>query len=207
MSFLWPSPDDRLLDLIERARRGDREAFRSLYLALYDPVARFIGRRIASQADAEDLCSRVFFKLLDRLNEFDARRGSPRMFVLSIARNAVIDHLRTRRDAAPVDDLDGALVDEAGTPLDALVREEELRELRAIVLELPRETRELLALRFGDGLKHVEIAQILGLEVAAVKQRFSRAMKGLRERLEEQRMRREGGALKRGAEGAVINVR
>src|SRR5512144_587951 len=154
MSFLWPSPDDRLLDLIERANLGDREAFRSLYLALYDPVARFIGRRIGSQADAEDLVSRVFWKLLDRLSEFDARRGSPRMFVLSIARNAVIDHLRTRRDAVPVDDLGGALVDEAGTPLDALVREEELRELRALVLELPEETREMLALRFGDGLKH-----------------------------------------------------
>ena len=206
MSFLWPSPDDRLLDLIERAKRGDREAFRSLYLALYDPVARFIGRRIGSQADAEDLVSRVFWKLLDRLSDFDARRGSPRMFVLSIARNAVIDHLRTRRDAIPVDDLGGALVDEAGTPLDALVREEELRELRALVLDLPEETREMLALRFGDGLRHVEIAQILGIEVAAVKQRFSRAMKALRERLSEQRIQREG-ALKRGAEGAVINVR
>jgi RNA polymerase sigma-70 factor (ECF subfamily) len=206
MSFLWPSPDDRLLDLIERAKRGDREAFRSLYLALYGPVARFIGRRIGSQADAEDLVSRVFWKLLDRLADYDARRGSARMFVLSIARNAVIDHLRTRRDAVPVEDLGGALVDEAGTPLDALVREEELRELRALVLELPAETREMLALRFGDGLRHVEIAEILGIEVAAVKQRFSRAMKGLRERLEEQRRRREE-ALKRGAEGAVINVR
>jgi RNA polymerase sigma-70 factor (ECF subfamily) len=206
MSFLWPSPDDRLLDLIERAKRGDREAFRSLYLALYDPVACFIGRRIGSQADAEDLVSRVFWKLLDRLSDFDARRGSPRMFVLSIARNAVIDHLRTRRDAVPVDDLGGALVDETGTPLDALVREEELSEVRALVLELPEETREMLALRFGDGLKHGEIAQMLGLEVAAVKQRFSRTLKGLRERLAEKRRRREE-ALKRGVEGAVINVR
>jgi len=206
MSFLWPSPDDRLLDLIERAKRGDREAFRSLYLALYDPVARFIGRRIGSQADAEDLVSRVFWKLLDRLSEFDARRGSARMFVLSIARNAVIDHLRTRRDAVPVDELGGALVDEAGTPLDALVREEELREIRALVLTLPPETREMLALRYGDGLKHGEIAEIFGLEVAAVKQRFSRALKGLRERIREQRRRREE-ALRRGSEGAVIDVR
>jgi RNA polymerase sigma-70 factor, ECF subfamily len=206
MSFLWPSPDDRLLDLIERAKRGDREAFRSLYLALYDPVARFVGRRIGSQADAEDLVSRVFWKLLDRLSEFDARRGSARMFVLSIARNAVIDHLRTRRNAVPVDDLGGVLVDEAGTPLDALVREEELREIRALVLELPEETREMLALRYGDGLKHGEIAEILGIEVAAVKQRFSRALKGLRERMREQRRRREE-AVQKEAEGAVIDVR
>src|SRR5262245_47367981 len=200
MSFLWPSPDERLLDLIERAKRGDREAFRSLYLALYDPVARFIGRRIGSQADAEDLCSRVFWKLLDRLSVFDARRGSPRMFVLSIARNAVIDHLRTRHDAVPVDDLGGALVDEAGTPVDALVREEELCELRALVLELPEDMREILALRFGDGLKHVEIAQMLNLSVAAVKQRFSRTLSQLRERLSEQRRRREE-ALRTGVEG------
>lgn len=207
MSFLWPSPDDRLLDLIERSKRGDRDAFRSLYLALYDPVARFVGRRIASQADAEDLVSRVFFKLLDRLGEFDARRGSARMFVLSIARNAVIDHLRTRRDAVPVEDLGGVLADEAGTPLDALVREEELREVRALLLELPEETREMLALRYGDGLKHREIAEILGLDVAAVKQRFSRALRGLGEEIVERRRRREQEASRRGAKGAVIDVR
>jgi RNA polymerase sigma-70 factor (ECF subfamily) len=133
MSLLWPSPDDRLLDLLERSKRGDREAFRSLYLTLYDPVARFIGRRIGRRHDAEDLVSRVFFKLLERLSDFDAARGNVRMFVLSIARNAVIDHLRTQHSEVPVEDVSGVLCDETGTPLDSLVHEEALREVRSVL--------------------------------------------------------------------------
>lgn len=107
------------------------------------------------------------------------------MFVLAMARSAVIDHLRAARSAVPMDDIEGtlALADEAGTPLDALVREEDLREVRALLLELPDDVREMFALRYGDGLKHGQIAAIMGIGVAAVKQRFSRALRDLKARL------------------------
>jgi RNA polymerase sigma-70 factor, ECF subfamily len=184
MSFLWPSHDDRLRELCERARGGDRDAFRALYSELYGPVARYVARRVGRREDAEDLVARVFHKLLERLPEIDAARGSVKMFVLSMTRNAVIDHIRTRRRAVPLDDVDGLLADEAGTPLDALVREEDLRDLRAVLLEMPDEAREMLSMRYGDGLRHGEIAEIYGLQVAAVKQRFSRALKALRAKLD-----------------------
>lgn len=198
MSFLWPSYDDRLRELCERARGGDRDAFRALYGELYGPVARYVSRRVARPADAEDLVARVFHRLLERLPEIDASRGSVRMFVLAMARNAVIDHVRTRRRDVPADEALGLLVDEAGTPLDALVREEDLKELRALLLELPDDTREMLALRYGDGLRHGAIAELFGMEVSAVKQRFSRALKALRARLqgEEPPARERAGGVK-----------
>jgi RNA polymerase sigma-70 factor (ECF subfamily) len=209
MSFLWPSLDDRQRELLERSRKGDRDAFRALYLELYGPVATFVGRRVGCREDAEDLVSRVFHKLLERLGDFDAARGSARMFVLSIARNAVIDHVRTAHRGVPVDDFAGILADETGTPLDALVREEELREVRAVLLELPEEVREMISLHYGDGLRHGEIAEILGLRVDAVKQRFSRALRALKERLRERRSQGPEGASQRSSEGesGVINVR
>lgn len=184
MSFLWPSYDDRLRELCARARAGDRDAFRALYAELYGPVAKFVARRVARREDAEDLVSKIFHKLLERLPEIDQARGSVRMFVLAMARNAVIDHARTTRGHVPIDDATAVLADEAGTPLDALLREEDLRDLRNVLLELPDDTREMLALRYGDGLRHVEIAEMYGLNVATVKQRFSRALRALRERLE-----------------------
>jgi DNA-directed RNA polymerase specialized sigma24 family protein len=49
----------------------------------------------------------------------------------------------------------------------------------------------MLALRYGDGRKHHEIGEVLGLPVDTVKQRFSRAHKALRERIEEQQRRRK----------------
>ncbi len=202
MSFLWPSYDDRLRELCARARDGDRDAFRALYAELYGPVAKFVARRIGRREDAEDLVAKIFHKLLERLPEIDQARGSVRMFVLSMARNAVIDHVRTRRGAVPVEDV--LLVDEAGTPLDALLREEDLRDLRAVLLELPDDTREMLALRYGDGLRHGEIAELYGINVAAVKQRFSRALRALRERLRGAREEIEGGATSlRGEAGAA----
>lgn len=218
MSFLWPSYDDRLRELCARARAGDRDAFRALYAELYGPVAKFVARRIGRREDAEDLVAKIFHKLLERLPEIDQARGSVRMFVLSMARNAVIDHVRTRRGAVPIEDV--LLVDEAGTPLDALLREEDLRDLRAVLLELPDDTREMLALRYGDGLRHGEIAELYGINVAAVKQRFSRALRALRERLRggreeiegrEASLRGEAGAAGEGDEssskGSVANVR
>jgi RNA polymerase sigma-70 factor, ECF subfamily len=204
MSLLWPSPDDRLRDLAKRSQGGDREAFRQLYVALHDPVAGFVARRVRRRQDAEDVVSRVFFRLLERLSDFDARRGCPRMFALGIARHAVIDHLRARKDLVPVDEDDGALADEAETPLEALVHDEELRELRAALLELPAETREMLALHYGDGLKHREIAVLLGLGVGAVRQRFSRALTAIRESIAA---RSAAGQDSRGAERRVIDAR
>ncbi len=203
------SPEDaeaaRLLGLIERARGGDREAFRSLYLGLHGPVSRFVARRVRGRADAEDLVSRVFFQLLARLDDFDARRGGVLAFVIAIARSRVIDHARATRDAVSLDDLGAALTDGAASALDALIEGEEERQLRRLIRDLPAETREMFALRYGDGLKHDEIASVLGLSVDTVKQRFSRAHKALRERIEDEQRTREEERI-RGAEGAVTDV-
>lgn len=183
MSFLWPSRDDQLCELMEASRRGDRRAFRALYLEMYEPVARFVARRVRRREDAEDLTSQVFHRLLTRLGDFDQRKGTPRMFVLAMARNLVIDHLRAARQEAPIDDLAGVLADEAGTPLDALERDEERWAVREALSGLGQEAREVLVLRYGDGLKHQEIAELLGVRVDAVKQRASRALRELKARL------------------------
>jgi len=185
--FTWPwaDPDDRHRALLVRAQAGDREAFRALYKELYDPVCRFVGRRVRRREDAEDLVGRVFQKLLEHLGDVDPRRGSVRMFVLATARNAVIDFVRTRREGTSIDDLAPILADDRGTPLDSLVQKERIRALRAAVAALPDEMQEVLALRYGDGLKHAEIAALLGQSTDAIKQRLSRAQRSLREALQE----------------------
>jgi RNA polymerase sigma-70 factor, ECF subfamily len=199
----WPGPDDHQRALLERAQAGCREAFRALYLDLYDPVARFVGRRVRRREDAEDLVGRVFHAFLEHLGDVDPRRGTVRMFVLTIARNAVIDHARSRREGLPIDDVANVVADERQSPLDALLREERIRVLRAAIGELSAELQEVLALRHGDGLKHAEIAEILGENTATVKQRLSRAQRALRERLEAGRTGKDAGGAKR----EVVDVR
>lgn len=191
MSILWPSRDDRQRDLLEAALRGKRDAFRMLYRELYEPVTSFVGRRIGHPQDTEDVVSIVFQKFLERLGDYDARRGSVRMFVLAMARSSVIDWLRTVRQDVPVDELAGSIADGGESPLDAMVRGEERERVRRALLQISASSREVLVLRYGDGLSHGEIAELLGLRVDAVKQRSSRALRELEECLKKPSARKD----------------
>ena len=179
MLLPW-SLDARLARLLRRARAGEREAFRDLYRALHPRVAAYVARRCASKADGEDAVSRTFHKLLERLGAWDEARGGVLSFALSIARNSIIDDARAQRPAVGLEEAAAALVEEA-TPLSVLERDQDRRRLLQKLDALPAELREMFTLRFSDGLSHREIGELLGLHEAAVKQRFSRALRELRE--------------------------
>lgn len=186
MGIFWPSRDERLARWLAQAAAGNRAAFQALYRALYDPVAGFISRRVASREDAEDLCARVFTRLVEQLASYDPKKGSVTTWVLAMARNAVIDFYRTRRAAVPLDDFEALLSDGAPSPLDALLKEEGMQALVEILTTYPPDLREMLSLHFSEGLRYREIASLMGLSEAAVKQRFSRAIREIRARLREQ---------------------
>jgi RNA polymerase sigma-70 factor (ECF subfamily) len=174
-------PRDPLARLARRAVSGDRRAFTRLYRELHPLVARFVARRVDSRADAEELVAEVFRRLVEHLGEFDPARGSMRAWVLRIARNAVIDHYRTRKSPIALEAIADGLYELAG-PLDHLLADERAARVRALLDSFPLETRRLLALRYGDGLRHAEIAELLGLAEVVVRKRISRAVRELRVR-------------------------
>lgn len=173
----------RLSRQATRAAAGDAEAFRQLYRALHPLVWRYVSRRIAGQADVEDLVSRTFERVVEHLHRFDPRRGNVRAWVLGIARNGVIDHLRCQRAVGGADVLE-RLADAALDPARALEDDERDGQLRALLDRQPAVVREMFALRFSDGLRVREIAVLLDMSEAAVKQRFARTLRELRSKLE-----------------------
>jgi RNA polymerase sigma-70 factor (ECF subfamily) len=177
----WPLRDAWLSRLVVRSQRGDREAFRDLYRALYPAVSRYIRRRVASTADAEELVGQVFFRLLESLERIEPRRGTVLAYALSMARNALIDDARRRAGLVP-EEAAVAVPDAREGPLERLMGQEDAERVKAELASLPAETRELLMLRFGDGLRFAEVAQVMGLSEAAVRQRTSRAVRELRAR-------------------------
>lgn len=177
----WPLRDAWLSRLLVRSQRGDREAFRELYRALYGPVSRYLRRRVPSPADTEELVGQVFFRLLESLDRIDPRKGTVLVYALSIARNALVDEARRRAGRVP-EEAASAVPDADAGPLERLMGAEDVERVRSELAKLPAETRELLMLRFGDGLRFAEIAQVLGLSEAAVRQRTSRAVRELRSR-------------------------
>lgn len=180
----WETHADHHARLAVRAAGGDRAAFVALYRALYPPVARWVARRARSPGDAEDVVSLTFHRLLETLPRLDPARGTPLAFALGVARHALADEARRRAvrgDTAGPGSADAAaLADLAPGAEQALLERERLEGLARLLDGLPAEARELLELRFGDGLRHAEIAALTGASEAAVKQRLSRALKALR---------------------------
>ena len=174
---LWPHVHVRLL---RRSLQGDARAFRALYRALHPVVHGHVGRRIAEPADVEDLVARVFHKVVENLARFDADKASVRGWVLGITRNAVIDHLRTRRAVVALEETADVL---AVCEPHAHAADPRTEAILAIVRELPAPTREMLALHFADGLNYREMAEVVGSTEAAVKQRMARTLRELRSRV------------------------
>ena len=183
------------------AGRGNEDAFRRLYGELYGPVAGYVAARTARREDAEDLTAEVFHKLVTELDRYDRSCGSVLTWLLAMARNAVIDHHRRRRAygsarerTVPVEEMADLLASAPDDPLGRLVRDEDLRGLDRLVRRLPAATREMFALRFGEGLSVREVATVMGLAEDAAKQRFARAFRKIRSELSApQTAREEGG--------------
>ena len=183
MSLLAPLRDEINARRVGRACAGDAAAFRALYGELHPVVAGFVGRRVRVRADAEDLVARVFMAFVKHMADYRRDRGSVHAWILRIARNAIIDDARARRSALPLDAVSEVLPG-AGDLLGELLAREQRDQLVDQIAALPAETRELLALRYADGLSHAEIAALLGLKADAVKQRVSRTLRELRTRLQ-----------------------
>ena len=204
MSLRETLVDARLARQVRKAVDGDAEAFRGLYRALHPVVWRYVSRRISGRADVEDLISRSFTRVVEHLGRFDPARGNVRAWVIGIARNAVIDHLRMQQSrgahAGAVEWLADAALDPAG----ALEADERDAELRALLSEYPPVVREMFSLRFGDGLRVREIATLMDMSEAAVKQRFARTLRELRGKLDGVEQNGFGRPAKKGAAGYAI---
>ncbi len=172
----------RLSRIAQRAAGGDAEAFRRLYRGLHPIVWRYVSRRLSNDADVEDLVARVFERVVEHLPRFDGKRGNVRAWALSITRNAVIDHFRARRIAGDPEAVE-RLADAALDPGRALEDDERDDALRTALSGYPPQVREMFSLRFAEGLRLREIAVLLDLSEAAVKQRFSRTLRELKTKL------------------------
>jgi len=87
--------DDAVQRLVEASQGGDPEAFGSLFDAYHGPVYRYVAARVGPN-DAEDLAQLVFVKALEALPRYESRGVPFGGWLFKLARNVVIDHVRTR---------------------------------------------------------------------------------------------------------------
>lgn len=154
-----------------------------------EAVYRYVRFRVATREVAEDLTSEVFFKALRSLGRYDRSRSAPRTWLLRIARNAVTDHLRAlRRRGSLHVSLDRVpdLVSKGPSQEERLLKEERVQHLLNATAALRDSDQEILSLRYGAGLGNREIASAMEISSNAVAVRLHRALKRLKDAIEEE---------------------
>jgi RNA polymerase sigma-70 factor (ECF subfamily) len=144
-------------------------------------VFNFFRYRIGHTADVEDLTARTFEKAWRARHRYRRDLAGFSTWVLTIARNVAIDHLRARQRFEPLD-LAAAVPSPDHTPEEQAVRQSEAERLAAVLATLEPRQRELIAMKYGAGMTNRAIAHATGLSESNVGTILHRAVETLRGR-------------------------
>ena len=171
--------------LVERARAGDRDARRALYLQLVDRVFRTVRGIVPSDADAEDATQDAMLTVLTSLDKYTPRADARfAAWVTTIAVNTARRRFRRRRPELTATGHVPETPGEGADPADGLDRAQQRRALLVALAELPERERVIVSLRYGAELNASEIGISLGIESAAIRKILERARTRLASRIE-----------------------
>ena len=160
--------------IVQECQRGNLENFTLLFDEYNRKIYNFIYYRTHHKQTAEDLTADVFFKALDKIKQFDPRKGVFSTWLYQIARNSIVDYYRGHKETADIEDAwDIADTVDIARDVDAVAK---LARVQDFLKTLPRQQRDIIIMRVWEGLSHKEIAEILGISEANSKINFSRAL-------------------------------
>jgi RNA polymerase sigma-70 factor (ECF subfamily) len=168
----------RVAAVIARAKQGDREALRFLYVQYADNVYGYIASIVKDEHEAEDITQLVFAKLMTVIHKYEQREVPFTSWLLRLAHNAALDHLRRRLPIpaeevrSPEEGADGHVPDEAYVVEQALAA-------------LPEDQRTVVVLRHVIGLTPREIAERLGRSENAIHGLHHRGRRALQTHLRQ----------------------
>ncbi len=172
-------------ELLLRAK-SDPEAFAALYERYVDRMYAYFYYRTGSHEDAEELTSRFFHRLIERLHLFEDRGVPVSAWLYRIAHNMLANWLRDH-SRHPVVSLDAVSLPrpEWQHPEEVVVAQEEREMILQLVRQLPPERQQLLYLKFVEGLPNAEIGKVMGRTEGAIKSLYHRTLVSLRRQLQK----------------------
>lgn len=187
-------PDEELITAY--LEEGDEAAFRALLQRYQDQIFGYLMGMVKNRATAHDLFQETFLRVVEAMQD---RRGSYThkgqwlSWVMRIARNAAIDHIRKQKKWADVsndEDDDGrsfwdTLSGDAPAADEELHRAEQREWLDEHIEQLSAEQREVLLLRQETDLTFREIAELTDVSINTALGRMRYALKNLRRMMEE----------------------
>jgi RNA polymerase sigma-70 factor, ECF subfamily len=170
-----PAAERRVVaQAVARAKAGDREAVRFLYMRYADNVYGYVRSIVRDHYEAEDVTQQVFAKLMTVIGKYEPRTVPFSAWILRVARNVAVDHLRSRRPQ-PSEEVYGSDERTDDTSID---RSYSVREALAA---LPDEQRKVVVLRHVVGLTPGEIADCMGRTESSIHGLHHRGRRALQE--------------------------
>ena len=170
-------------ELIRRIGERDRDAFEVLYRRFARPVLGLAIRRLRDRGRAEDATQETFASIWRSAGTFRPERGRGAQWLYGVARNAIVNQLRTRVDAGT--DASDSTSEEPGPP-EWAESDWVSRRLHRAVGELPAHHRAPIELAYWSGLSQSEIATRLNVPLGTVKTRTRNALSRLAELLDDE---------------------
>ncbi|MCH7842851.1 MAG: sigma-70 family RNA polymerase sigma factor [Chloroflexi bacterium] len=178
--------DHQLMQLISQV---DKDALEALYTRYQTPVYSLAMYMLKQPALAEEVTQDIFLNIWLKASSFNAERGQPRGWIMSVAHHKIVDLIRSRRrtiistDPADYETLD--LLPAGGASTEAQVEQTLERERIMRALEtIPESQREVIMLAYFGGFSQSEMAERLDQPLGTVKTRVRLAMQKLRTVLE-----------------------
>jgi RNA polymerase sigma-70 factor (ECF subfamily) len=169
-------------ELIARVGSGDRGAFETLYRRYARPVFGLALRRLGDRGRAEDAVQETFASVWRAAGSYRPERGPGAPWLYAVARNAIVDNGRTRREP-PVEGVEEKSGEE--TPADRAESGWVAWRVHRAIAELPENERVVIELAYWGGRSQSEVADLLGIPLGTVKTRTRTGLARLAEMLED----------------------
>ena len=166
--------------LIEKAKKGDKDAFGKLYSSYLDAIYRYVFFRVENDRQtAEDITEEIFLKAWRHIDQFKIGTGTVQAWLYKIASTTVIDHHRTKKQQVNMHE---EIADES-TIEEQFVKKTEQQQITRALKTLTDEQQSVIIMKFINDLSNKEIARVLNMSNDAVRALQYRALKNLRKKL------------------------
>ncbi len=171
-------------EAITRAADGDTEAFSLLYERYVNRIYNYIYYRTGNPNEAEDLTSRVFYRVMHHIPNYNNRGVPFSAWLYRIAHNLVANWHRdnSRRKEVPLEDYT-QLPQRSLQPEARVVDSQEMEALLQVIRQMPPDRQQLLILKFVEGMSNAEVGVIMMRSEGAIKSLYHRTLLALRDEL------------------------
>jgi len=166
--------------LIQQIKKGDEQAFAQFYNTYQGKIYRFVYFKVSNEEKAQDLTNEVFMKAFNYIKDDDAHEiDNFQAFIFKTAHNLVIDFYRTRKQNVSLDAISEiASKEDISQKIDDKL---DVEKVAKAIKQLPDDYREIIILRFVDGLSFNEISHSTGKSLGSCRMLAHRGIKKIKE--------------------------